>query len=155
VINIHQLRELIIKPSLQQTGLYSPEAELLMIGTALVESNLSFLAQRPTPIARSIWMIEQPTYTDLRIRLIGNKGLAQKILDCLWMDDFPQNYDYLSGNLTAACLFARLKYWFSKEHIPIPGNAQSLAGFWARIYNTRNLDSDKKRFIELFNKYVD
>ncbi len=154
MLNIGQLRKLVIQPSLQALRLYSIEAEQLLVGTALVESGLSFMAQVPNPIAKSIWMIEQPTYTSLRINLSANKDLAQRALDFLWMDAFPTSHEYLTGNLYAACMFARLKYASIKKPLPPVDDAEKMARYWAMYYNTRNLDSDVARFIQLYNKYA-
>lgn len=154
MLNLDQLRKLVIQPSLQALRLYSIEAEQLLVGTALVESGLSFIAQVPNPIARSIWMIEQPTYNSLRLNLISNQGMAQQALDFLWMDAFPTTHDYLAGNVYAACIFARLKYMSVKKPLPPVDDAEKVARYWSQYYNTRNLDSDVARFIQLYNKYA-
>ena len=154
MLNIDQLRKLIIQPSLQAIGMYSIEAEQLLVGTALAESGLSFMAQSPTGPARSIWMIEQATYSTLRAGLYGNQGKAQQTLDFLSMDALPLNNEYLAGNLYAACIFARLKYATIKKPLPPINDAESMARYWAMYYNTRNLDSDAVRFMSLYIKYA-
>ncbi len=155
MLDIGQLRDFVVRPCLQQAGLWSLNAEQLIIGTALIESGLVYLAQTPTPIARGLWQMEQATYNDLRLRLLGgHKALAQKILDCLWMDNLPPTYDYLSGNLAAACIFARVKYWFSSDPLPKENDIKGMSKYWGKIYNTRNDELQMARFVALYNKHA-
>lgn len=154
MLNIQQVRELIIIPSLRAIGLWSLPAEQLLLGTALMESNLSYLAQVPTPVAMSIFMVENPTYLDLRSYLFGNKALMQKILDFLSMDELPSNHAYLAGNLYAAAIFARIKYYQIKEPLPSAGDAAAMAKYWSAYYQTSNNMLQQQKFAILFNKYV-
>lgn len=134
--------------------MYSPQAEQLLGATALVESNLSFLSQSPSGPARSIWMIEQQTYSSLRLSLYNNKGKAQQVLDFLSMDVLPLSNEYLAGNLYAACIFARLKYATIRKPLPPLNDAEKMGRYWAMYYNTRNLDSDVVRFIAIYTKFA-
>lgn len=151
MLNPQQLRDLIVVPTLEKIGLASSAAINLVCGTALVETNLEFIAQVPSHIALGFWQIESPTYVDLLYSLSNNKILQQKILGVLHMSSFPLAYDYLAGNLYAGAIFCRLKYYFNSEKLPEANDIAALADYWGRIYNTRNLTIDKTRFVARYN----
>lgn len=44
-INPHQLRDLVIRPTLKRLGFWSTAAEELVLGTAIQESSLQYLQQ--------------------------------------------------------------------------------------------------------------
>lgn len=131
-----QLRELLTRPTLKALQMWTPSSENLMVGTAIVESNLVYLKQINGP-ALSLWMIEPPTYLDLRKRLMDNfSNIYQKILSILCMDMLPQDANFLIGNLTAAVIIARIKYYFDPEPLPAYKDFAGLALYHKRVYNT-------------------
>ncbi len=150
MLNPQQFRDFIVIPTLEKVGLASSAAINLVCGTALVESNLEFISQIPSGIALGVFQIESATYADLLNRLSYNKPLQKKVLDALNFTSFPLSYDYLAGNLYAACIFCRLKYYFNREALPEATDIPALADYWARIYNTRNLMIDKARFVSRY-----
>lgn len=147
MLNPEQLLLYIVRPTLQKIGLWSPAAERLVCGTALVESNLEFISQVPSRIAAGLWQMESATYLDLLHQLSKRKHLQQAVLSALHFTSFPLSYDYLAGNLYAGVIFCRLKYYFNPEPLPDASNIAALADYWGRVYNTRNLMMDKLRFI--------
>ena len=64
-LNASQLRELVIKPALSEIELWSPAAEELVLGTAIVDSRLSFIKQLGSGPAFGLWQIEQDTHRDV------------------------------------------------------------------------------------------
>ena len=54
-IDKDQLRELIIRPTLEELDLWSPEAEDLLMGTAAVESNLGQISASVNLVGGSPW----------------------------------------------------------------------------------------------------
>ena len=77
-----QIREL-IAVVLKKINMYSPEAENLIFGTGLVESNYDYLKQWNDGVARSWWQIEPGmtgamdtivNYLDYRKNLLGKCG---------------------------------------------------------------------------------
>lgn len=131
-------------------NMYSQAAEDLLCGTAVIESGLYYLAQTPDPIALSLWQIEAPTYQYLRFRVIGLYNIKSAVLSYLNMPTLPEKYDYLAGNLYAACIFARLKYYFDPN--PIPKTLVGQSAYWSKIYNTKNLTADQTRYVELYQQ---
>jgi hypothetical protein len=148
MLNSTQLIDYVIKPVLMALDLYSNEAEQQMVGTGLMESGFTFIAQTPYAVALGLWQMEQATYTDLLQRLQKKADLYTKVKECLGLDVLPEKYDYLAGNMYAACTFARLKYYFIPQ--PIPKTLVEQARYWSQYYNTKNNPDDIQKYI---NKY--
>ena len=54
-LDAKQLRELVIRPALMEIELWSEAAEELVLGTAIVESRLSFIKQLGSGPAFGLW----------------------------------------------------------------------------------------------------
>ena len=155
MLDIQQLRELIVRPTLQKMQMWSDSAEDLMIGTAILESRLIYLRQKPDGPAVSIYQIEPITYKDLRIRLmLDYKNIKDKVLSILCMEMLPINADFLIGNLTAATIFARLKYYFDPQPLPASNDFNGLANYYKRVYNTQCGDTKIEKAISVFKATV-
>ena len=61
-LDAKQLRELVIRPALMEIELWSEAAEELVLGTAIVESRLSFIKQLGSGPALGLWQIEPDTH---------------------------------------------------------------------------------------------
>lgn len=147
------LMNVVIIPTLRAIGLYSDQAAQLLIATAIQESSLRNLIQKPRAIARGLWECESPTYVDLKTRLTYLPDLESKVLVLLNMKSLPLTYDFLAGNLYAACIFARLKYYFIQEKLPELNDFTSMGEYWGKYYNTKNNPTEVKRFISNCNFY--
>lgn len=137
-----QLVRYVIRPVLQQRlDLWSPSAEVLVLGTALVESNLKFIdqidkANNPGP-AFGLWQCEGPTHADhYRNFLAYNFDLKQRVirLASFFSGDFPDPRE-LSWNLAYACAICRIHYRRKKAALPPAHNATAMAEYWKREYN--------------------
>lgn len=133
-------------------GLYSTVAENLLLGTSLAETQLFYLVQKPKPIAKSLWQIEDVTYKDM-LRFVKTKPkIRDAMLAFLNMNSFPESHEFLTGNMYAACMFARLKYYSIPA--PLPNNdAESLARYWSKYYQTDNDPSQIARFVTFYETY--
>ena len=60
-----QIRSLVIRPALSKINLWSPSAEELVLGTAIVESGLTYLRQWGDGPALGLWQVEPSTQNDL------------------------------------------------------------------------------------------
>ena len=60
-----QLWTLVIQPALLEIELWSEAAEKLVLGTAIVESRLSFIKQLGSGPALGVWQIEPDTSRDV------------------------------------------------------------------------------------------
>jgi len=149
-----QLRNLIVKPPLDFMGLGGLSAENLIIGTGIIESRLTYIKQTPGP-ALSLWQIEPATYNDLRTRsCLKYPKIVSKMLQFLKMDMLPFKADYLAGNLYAAVMIARMKYYFDRDPLPAADDFEAMALYYKRIYNTYKGATDIKVASAIFRSVV-
>lgn len=157
MINVKQFRELIVKPTLEFIGLYSPAAENLMVGTALVESRIQYLKQKPNGPALSVFQVEPATHDDLWAHfLLYMPHIREKVLDLVSHRATYEN-DKLSdmiGNLPYACAMARLVYYRKPEPLPHAQNIMGLAQYWKKHYNTEMGKGDPISFFEMYNAHA-
>lgn len=150
-----QLRKFIIRPALEGIGLWSVSAEHLLLGTAMVESELEYVMQKPAGPALSIFQIEPLTYRDLVTRLPNRfPDVYASTLSTLNMPSLPLDASYLIGNLTAATIVARLKYYFSPTKMPTPLDYEGMAVFWKNVYNTNLGDGNLVFATKIFRSVV-
>ena len=60
-----QMLSLVIRPALEKLSLWSLSAEELVLGTAIVESGLTYLKQHGDGPALGLWQVEPATHDDL------------------------------------------------------------------------------------------
>ncbi len=153
MLNLKQFRELIVKQTLKDIGLWSQVAENLLVGTALIESRLTYLKQNPGP-ALGIYQMEPQTYRDLLMTLGKSKNIAlsNRILTVCHMQSLPLDASIIVGNLTIATIMARLKYYFNSA--PLPSNdIAKIADYYKLIYNTAKGAAKVEDFMNLYNEY--
>lgn len=156
-LDILQFRREIVRPALTGVGLHSKAAENLIVGTAMVESRLQYVKQINGP-AISIMQIEPSTYEDLHTRLYKHhKELYFKVL--FYLNFSPgfairKDCDYLAGNLSAAVIFARLKYYFDPSPLPDANDYKGLAHYHKEIYNTALGHTDLTESTKIFRSVV-
>jgi hypothetical protein len=135
------LRLLVIRPALQHIGLHSMAAENLVLGTALVESELRALKQRGKGPALGLWQMEPRTLRGLLAWLDEDAApLSRKrVRDALWQMTGPAPYDVssLPGNLFLGAGMCRVHYYNNAAPLPRVAHAQGMAEYWKRWYNTR------------------
>lgn len=138
-IDGRQFKELIVRPILKSIDLWSETAENLLAGTAYIESELQYIKQLPDGPAVSVMQIEPNTYLDLKKRVSDKyPEIFCKIKLSLFMNKIPDTADWLIGNLNAAVIFARLKYYFDPEPLPLVDDYVGMAELYKRVYNTSN-----------------
>jgi hypothetical protein len=157
MINVSQFRELIVRPTLQQIGLYSTAAENLMVGTALVESKLTYLKQLGRGPALSVFQIEPVTHTDLWETFLPYRpDLRDKVNELLSQSAIFSNNKLgdLVGNIPYACAMARLVYYRRPEPLPDAEDIIGLANYWKKHYNTEMGRGNPLKFYDLYNTYA-
>lgn len=127
-------RSRVVAPVLRFIELWSPAAEVLVFGTAIIESRLSALVQVGGGPALGVYQIEPFTHNDIRQNfLLGRPTLATKV------DHFrsPQDsVEQLLTNLAYATAICRVKYFRSPLALPNENDAEGLGAYWKIIYNT-------------------
>jgi hypothetical protein len=131
-IDLSQLLQAVIAPTLTYLMLDSPAAEQLVLGTAIQESNAgTYLIQIRGP-AVSPWQLEPATVADLYARV--PERFAEKL--AAFAMPSVSALAQLPGNLYLACALCRLRYYVDPAPLPDAGDAPALAAYYKRVYNT-------------------
>lgn len=135
-------RELVIRPVLRHLGLHRDElefqaAEELLLGTAVVESRLTYLRQIKGP-ALGLYQVEPATHDDILKNYLAYRPQLDEKVDGLttvmhWPDNLSQE---MQGNLLYATAIARLVYYRVPEALPAAGDLLWQAEYWKKHYNT-------------------
>lgn len=152
MIMVEQLRHFVIRPVLQDIGLWSHTAEQLVLCTALHESHggkyidqLDRGEMRWGP-ALGIFQMEQLTHAD-HWRWLEKPGREQLALAVSrYCAPKPEPWRQLAGNMNYAAAMCRVHYR-RKPGMPDGDNLLSLAEYWKRWYNTSHGSGTVEQFI--------
>lgn len=136
-LDANQLRQLVVRPALEEIGLWSRAAENLVMGTAAQESNLRFIHQVKGP-AVGLFQIEPATYRDIWTNWLPGQGdLAEKLRAIAGQPDSGvPDVEIMTWNLKYAAAMCRVFYRRLKAPLPHEDDVEGLAAYWKRHYNT-------------------
>ena len=153
-----QIRHLIAN-ILNKVELYSQEAENLIFGTGLIESNYDYLREWNGGIARSWWQIEPgmtgakdtiENYLKYRPQMIKKCAAAANVHVSLLHPIVTEETlsELLETNIAYAIIMCRLKY----RRVPkkLPKTVEGMANYWKRWYNTELGKGKPEEFIEKY-----
>jgi len=139
--------------------MHSPEAENLIFGTGLVESNYDYLKQWNNGVARSWWQIEPGmtgamdtivNYLHYRENLLGKCAVAAKVAPFYFRKGVEEEEvrDLLETNIAYAIIMCRLKY----RRVPkkLEKTVEGMAHYWKKYYNSDLGKGDPEEFIEKY-----
>lgn len=138
-----QIREYLIGPVLQELGLWSESAEVLMLGTAAHESlGFTCIRQIGKGPALSMFQIEPASYASLLEDTMP--GLQRKLpmVAAAFRGMVPRRFSgyppatHLLRDAGYACAVARLLYWRKPGPLPQAANLPAMAAYWKTNYNT-------------------
>lgn len=161
-INITDFRDLIIVPTLDELAKAEPRinsdaAVALLLGTALCESELTFLRQRVSGgfgPAISLFQIEPDTHKDVKRYLNERRpDLAKRVFGLSTILD-PDGFE-LASNMPYSVAIARVKYWTIRAKLPDANDIEGMADYWGEYYQTSNDPEKIKRFIDFYQRYVE
>lgn len=157
MINLAQLRALVVKPALTDLGLYSEAAEELLIGTGLAESGFVYLRQLPDGPALGFWQMEPATHDDLWENWLRFRVELVHIM----RDEVPRGErtawptpSLLITNLRYAAMMARLQYYRQPEPLPAATDIEGLAHYWKRYWATAAGKGKPEHFVWMYTTYV-
>lgn len=136
MLNVRDFRLHVIQPTLKAIELYSEPAERLVLGTALVESNLSALDQSSDGVlgpAYGLYQIEPWVMRDLFDSYIRHRPALYSAVSAL-VAPRPTLEQQLVTNLAFATAICRVIYRRRPE--PLPERTAEQAEYWKRWYNT-------------------
>ena len=145
--------EQIIRPALEVSGMHSLSAENLLLGTALVESELNSVKQFGNGPALSFFQIEPETYKDVAKYLKRKFRIKECVLASCFMEVFPPA-KCLAWNMRLSVLIARVIYWRIPEPLPNHNDIVGLANYWKDNYNTEKGKGEVGDFVEKWRFYV-
>ena len=129
----HQLRNLVIRPTLKYLNLWSEAAEELVLGTGIQESDLRYINQLGGGPAVGIWQMEPATHDDIWENFLAYRvRLGLKVLG----SQTKFNHTRLVWDLAYACAMSRIHYLRVPRALPRAGNIKSQARYWKQFYNT-------------------
>lgn len=149
------IREYIIRPTLQVVDMWSDAAEVLVYGTGMVESGFNAIRQTTGP-ALGFYQCEPATYKDLGqyIRINFAKGLLDKILSACYYECMPVDPAELMSNIKFATLICRIHYWRVRAKLPNANDANGLASYHKMYYNSAKGKADVERNTEIFQRII-
>lgn len=151
MINVKQLEELIIVPTLQYLDPeipFSDAAVELLKMTAAHESHLgSYIAQVNGP-ALGIYQMEPATEVDIFRNFLDFKpSLLTKVVNHTGLGE------ELIWNLQYATIMARVHYYRDKYPLPDAMDIEGLAQYAKRVYNTVEGKAEWRDYYNAYNRY--
>jgi len=154
MINYEQLRDLIIKPALDDLQLYSDAAVQLLLFTVASESDGGTYLQQIKGTAVGIYQIEPETYMDMWQRYLRTRGdLIMKLSINFQVTTIPST-DRLIYDLRYATAFARLIYLRVKVPLPAADDVDGLWQYYKEHYNTPLGKAKKSQAIRKYHQFV-
>jgi hypothetical protein len=155
-MDIEQFNEFVLVPALTVIGLNSESANVLMLGTALIESGLVFLEQLGPGRGLGIYQMEQPTHLDMQryLNQHHNSRLKERCLAACFYQAFPSE-DALIHNLRYATVMARIKYWMRSDPLPAFNDAEGMATYHKRFYNSHLGKTNPSKSVRIFESVIE
>lgn len=117
-----------------ELGIDGIAARQLVLGTAMVESDLRFLHQVRGP-ALGLWQMEPATHDDIWEHWLQHRPeLVEAMAE---LGSWPLGAELLCGNLYYAAAMCRIHYRRHPSSLPPAGDSLGLARMWKAVYNTR------------------
>jgi hypothetical protein len=154
-VNPDHLLRFVIIPCLRVLGHHNARFDgdavrALLLGTAMVESNLQHLQQIGGPAA-GLWQVEPRTHDDCWANWLAFRPAEHALYRSLCA--LEPHSDEMRWNLLYACAMARLVYWRARERLP-DLDAMALAGYHKRHYNTAQGATDPAKSVAHFARAI-
>lgn len=144
------IQETLLHLAAREPRLDSPAARALLLGTAMVESDLQHLQQIGGP-AMGLFQVEPRTHDDCWSNYLAYRpAMHAAFRELAVYDPSPEQ---MRWNLVYACAMARLVYW--RDPKPLPDmQPMALALAWKRIFNTAEGKGDAHKAVPIFAKAI-
>ena len=152
MMDVDQFRHEIVRPVIRHMGLWSPAAENLLVGTAIVESGLRYVRQLGGGPALGFFQMEPATHDDIWVRYLSHReDLAEKASH--YTGASVIDAQRLVWNTGYACAMARVHYWRRPEPLPHEDDIDGLAAYWKQHFNTRAGAGKAVKFASQYRKH--
>lgn len=137
MIDIEQLRDLVVDPVLEDLGLYNVAASELVIGTGIQESRLTYIKQIGNGPALGIFQMEPATHRDIWINFLKYRDELRTKMNAIarYPAEIPAP-EIMVYNLRYAAAMCRVHYRRVREPLPPAGDLEGQAAYWKKHYNT-------------------
>lgn len=150
MIDARQFLNLVVAPTLEIVDADSRAARALMLGTALVESNLSYLRQLGGGPALGFFQCEPATYQDVYDNYLAFDANRRNLVNSLAVRYHPGDPGEMAWNMRYACGVARMVYYRRPE--PLPSTPEGLAAYHKQWYNTPAGATDPAESVVFFRQ---
>lgn len=150
----HYFYQDIILPTLKTMDMGGDNIAELLLGTALVESRLTWRKQMGNGPARGLYQMEMATHNDIWDNYLSyRKSLADKVLQFKTTNKANAEEELINNDLYATAM-ARVHYARVKEAIPDAGDTDGMANYWKKYYNTYLGKGLPDKYVEVWNQTV-
>lgn len=154
MLKVDQLRELIIKPTLNDLVMNSPEAVELLIFTCANESlGGTYLKQVNGP-ALGIYQMEPATYNDIWQNFIVSRTSILLTLSSHFQAYRMPDEDRMIWDLRFATAMARLHYERVNQPLPDAKDTYGLWTYYKQHYNTAYGEAQKDQAIQKYVAFI-
>lgn len=146
-----------IDPALVAIGHYTKVDSDLVLGTAIVESNLQYRHQLGGGPALGLWQMEPTTYMDCFVNYLDFRpALKAKVVALAgpFTGDYPPSSELVNNDPFAAAM-CRVKYLRNPEILPPTSDARTFAAMHKKWYNTAGGATDMADSIPKFQLAID
>ncbi|KXV20663.1 hypothetical protein [Gluconobacter japonicus] len=136
-LNLAQIKNEIVRPTLDYLGLGGNAAVNLLTGTALAESDTTYLRQIGGGPALGLWQMEPATHDDCWVNFLcfpAQSRLSTK-LEAMLAPDLPRQQQLIT-NLRYACAMARIRFYRVREPLPAADDPAGMSQYHKRWYNS-------------------
>jgi hypothetical protein len=140
MIDVKQLRDYVVVPTLGSLGANSPAAVELVLGTGIQESRLTYLHQLGGGPAVGLFQMEPATHDDIWENYLAFRAdLGKKVTFTTIIppgSGLQPAAAQMAGNLYYAAAMCRIHYMRVSDPLPQPGDLKGMAEYWKEHYNT-------------------
>ena len=151
----HQFRAAVIQPALTEIGLYSADAEELLILTMATESlGGYYLFQKGGP-ALGVFEMEPATHDDLWRTTIHPRAELYKTMHDLYFPLQPTiAASVMVYNLKYAAAMARIFYFRAPDALPPASDVNALANYYKKYWNTALGAAEIQNVIDNYHRFI-
>lgn len=146
--------QLSIRPALQKMGLWTTASEQLLLGTALVESDLLHRRQMRGGPAKGFFQMEPAAHDDIWNNFLKYRpSLSNSIISLMTSPTVSRHLE-LEQNDKYAGAMARAHYLRAPAPLPKADDIEAMAGYWKRYYNTPLGAGTVSKFVQKWNQVM-
>jgi len=154
MLNVDQLRELIIKPALSKLHAYSEVASELLVFTCAVESEGGTYVKQIKGPALGIYQMEPKTYYDIWQKFIRNKSNMLMLMTTNFLCPRVPPEERLIYDLEFATAMGRIHYQRIQEALPKSADPEVLWEYYKQYWNTPEGSAKKDKSLKAYENFI-